>query len=123
MWWLTAKEIGETDPVELGMGGFCFLVAELLMEKYPDAELCRLTDKDRTTFAHVFVRIDGRPCDIKGFRSLSAIREDRPEPGLVEEPVSVESVQMFFHARYDVELLAAARTVLEQYLASKRGQP
>src|SRR5712692_3903771 len=67
-------DILKSCPLELGMGAFCFLVAELLTARYRLAALWRLTDRDRKRYAHVFLRVGGVPLDIKGFRRLDAMR-------------------------------------------------
>ena len=67
------------------------MVAELLKEKYPQAELWRLTNQARTTYDHVFVCIDGKSCDIHGFRSVDEMLFDLDAKGLVEEVVSAQA--------------------------------
>src|ERR1017187_7653183 len=101
------------------MGGFCFVVAELLAAKHPDAQLCRLTNRDRTTYRHVFVRIDGEPCDIKGSREVSDMVLDLDDAGLIEEPVSPEAVRNYFYPRYEERQLASARVVLAPFVAQE----
>ena len=82
---LLPDEIRRCDPTQPGIGFFCFLVAELLKAKYRQAELWRLTDRERTRYQHVFVRIDGKPCDIGGFRSVDDMRFDLNDYSLIEE--------------------------------------
>src|SRR5260370_32632427 len=60
------------DPIEAGSGGFCFVMVELLMLRYPNSQLCRLTSGDRTAFEHVFVCVAGSAVDIGGFRDVVA---------------------------------------------------
>lgn len=85
------------------------MVAELLKAKYPQVELWRLTNREGTTYHHVFVRIDGKPCDIKGFRSVHEMRFDLDDNSLVEEIADAKATQEYFHPRYSPEQLAAAR--------------
>jgi hypothetical protein len=117
--YLTPDEIKNYDPTQLGAGGFCFLVAELLKTKYPQAELWRLTNQEGTTYHHVFVRIDGRECDIKGFRSVDDMRFDLNDPSLVEERADARAIQDFFHPHYSPEQLAAARAVVGVFLTAR----
>jgi hypothetical protein len=109
---LTPDEIRNYDPIHLGSGGFCFVVAELLKEKYPQAKLWRLTNRERTTYDHVFVCIDGKPCDIHGFRSFDQMRFDLDNKSLVEVPADAQAIQDYFYHRYSPEQLTAARAVL-----------
>jgi hypothetical protein len=110
---LSPDQIRSSDPIELGTGGFCFLVAELLKAKYPQAELWRLTNREGTTYRHVFVRIDGKPCDIKGFRKVCEMRFDLGDNSLVEETTDAQAIQVYFSQfKYSEEQLAAARAVL-----------
>jgi hypothetical protein len=96
------------------MGFFCFLVAELLTAKYPQAELWRLTDRERTRYQHVFVRIDGKPCDIGGFRSVDDMCSDLNDYSLIEEITDSQRIKDYFHRWYSPEQLAAAREVLAE---------
>jgi hypothetical protein len=109
---LSPDQITNYDPIQLGTGGFCFLVAELLKAKYPQAELCRLTNREGTTYHHVFVRVDGRACDIKGFRCVHQMRFDLNDDSLVEEIADAQAIQDYFYHRYTDEQLAAARVSL-----------
>lgn len=88
------------------------MVAELLKAKYPQAELWRLTNREGTTYHHVFVRINGKPCDIKGFRSLDAMRFDLNDDSLVVEIADARATQDYFYPQYSPEQLAAARFAL-----------
>jgi hypothetical protein len=105
-------EIANYDPIQLGAGGFCFLVAELLKANYPQAELWRLTNRERKTYDHVFVRIDGMPCDINGFRSVDAMRFDLDDNSLVEQIADAQAIRDYFYREYSLEQLAAARSRL-----------
>ncbi len=82
---LSPDEIRRCDPTQLGIGFFCFLAAELLKANYPQAELWRLTDRERARYQHVFVRIDGKPCDTGGFRSVDDMRFDLNDYSLIEK--------------------------------------
>lgn len=106
------------NPVELGAGGFCFLAAELLMEKYPMAALCRLTDSSRARFAHVFISANNMPADIRGFRSVAAMRFDYDDYSLIEEPTDQRIVRDFFYPKYSSAQMCAARVVLAGYIAT-----
>jgi hypothetical protein len=105
-------QINSADPIELGTGGFCFLVAELLKAKYPQAELRRLTNREGKTYSHVFVRIDGIACDIKGFRSVHEMRFDLDDNSLVEQIADAQAIRDYFYREYSLEQLAAARSRL-----------
>ena len=107
-------QISSYDAIELGTGGFCFLVAELLKELYPKAELRRLTNLERNRYYHVFVRLDGQACDIKGFRSVEEMRSDLNETNMVEESVDAQAIQDYFYPCFSPEQLAAARAVLRK---------
>jgi|ERR1035441_683656 hypothetical protein len=109
-------QITNYDPIQLGTGGFCFLVAELLKAKYPQAELWRLTNRERKTYPHVFVRIDGIPCDINGLRSVEDMRFDLNDDSLVEEIADAQAIRDYFHLLYSNEQLAAARSRLAPYV-------
>ena len=113
---LSPDQITNYDPIQLGTGGFCFLVAELLMEEYPQAELWRLTNREGTTYAHVFVRIDGMPCDSNGFRSVDAMRFDFNDNSLVERIANSQAIRDYFYHGYTREQLAAARSRLAPYV-------
>ena len=109
-------QIKNSDPIELGTGGFCFLVAELLKAKYPQAELWRLTNRERKTYPHIFVRIGGIPCDINGFRSVHEMRFDLDDSSLIEEMADAQAIRDYFYPRYSPEQLAAARSRLAPYV-------
>ena|SRR5208337_3046574 len=111
---LSPDQITAYDPIVLGAGGFCFLVAELLMQMNPKAELRRLTNLDRRRYYHVFVRVDGQACDIKGFRCVEDMRFDLNESGLVEESADSQAIHDYFYPCYSPEQLAAARAVLRK---------
>jgi len=113
---LSPEEIANYDPIQLGTGGFCFLVAELLMAKHPQAELWRLTNREGKTYPHVFVRIDGMPCDINGFRSVDAMRSDWGDNSLVEQIADAQAIRDFFYPKYSPEQLAAARCRLAPFV-------
>lgn len=113
---LSPDQISSSDPIELGAGGFCFLVAELLRAKYPQAELWRLTNRERETYAHEFVLIDGMPCDINGFRSVDAMRFDLDDNSLVEEIAYAQAIRDSFYPLYSPEQLAAARYRVGPYV-------
>ena len=112
--YLSPDQINTYEPVELGTGGFCFLVAEMLKEKHPHAEFWRLTNRERTKYSHVFVRVDGKPCDIKGFRSVAEMRFDLNDYGLAEEITDPKEIKNYFYHWYSTEQLAAARAVLRK---------
>jgi len=109
-------EIANYDPIQLGTGGFCFLVAELLKANYPQAELWRLTNRERKTYPHVFVRIDGMPCDINGSRSVDAMRFDLHDNSLVEQIADAQAIRDYFYPLYSDEQLAAARSRLAPFV-------
>lgn len=108
------EHISSLDAIALGTGGFCFLVAELLKEQYPNAELRRLTDQERTRYYHVFVRVDGQACDIKGFRSVHDMCFDFGEPDIIEESADAQAIKDYFEPFYSREQLNAARAVLRK---------
>jgi hypothetical protein len=113
---LSPNEITNYDPIQLGTGGFCFLVAELLKANYPQTELRRLTNREGKTYPHVFVRIDGMPCDINGFRSVDAMRFDLDDNSLVEQIADAQAIRDYFYPVYSPEQLAAARSRLAPYV-------
>ena len=82
------------------------------MAKYPQAELRRLTNREGKTYPHVFVRINGMPCDINGFRSVDTMRFDLDDSTLVEQITNAQAIRDYFHPRYSAEQLAAARSRL-----------
>lgn len=110
--YLTPKEIRDYDPIQLGMGGFCFLVAEMLKAKCPSAELWKLTNRDGTMYRHVFVRVNGKPYDIKGGRNVDEMRFDLGDYGLVEKMADAQAIHDYFYPLYPSEQLAAARAAL-----------
>ena len=116
---LSPDEIRRRDPTQLGIGFFCFLVAELLKAKFPRAEFWRLTNPERTTYAHVFVRIDGKPYDIHGFREIKEMCFDLDDDSLVEEITDARAIQDYFSkCNYSKEQLSAAREVLNAAIES-----
>ena len=92
------------------------MVAELLNADYPQAELWRLTNRGRTTYAHVFVRIGGMPCDINGFRRVAEMRFDVNDDSLIEEIADAQAIRDYFYPRYSGEQLAAARSRLAPFV-------
>ena len=113
---LPVTEITCSNAEQLGSGGFCFLVAELLQAKYRGSVLWRLTDSIRTKYAHVFVCVEGHPADIKGFRSIDEMRFDYNDYSLVAEPIEAQSVRDFFYPNYTQDQLSAGRDVLRCYI-------
>ena len=115
---LSAEAIQKMNPVELGSGGLCFLVAEILADRFPDSVLCRLTCQDRKRYAHVFVSVKSVPVDIKGFRNVDKMRFDYDDTSLVLEPIDEASVRQFFYPHYAERQLLNARIALESYIKS-----
>ena len=115
--WLSPAEIEETDPVELGSGGFCFVVAEILAVRIPGSAFYRLTDLERKRWGHVFVLANGQYWDIKGINTLTAMLRHFNDPDLVTpEHVDAQSVRQFFHPRYSLDQLRSAKTTLQTYI-------
>jgi hypothetical protein len=92
------------------------VVAELLIAEHPRAELWRLTNREEKTYPHVFVRIDGMPCDINGFRSVDAMRFDLDDNSLVEQIADAQAIRNYFYPLYSPEQLAAARSRLAPFV-------
>jgi hypothetical protein len=115
---LPVKEIRQMDAIHLGSGGFCFLVAESLIGRFPEGVLYRLTDRDRREFFHVFVSVSGARMDIKGVRSIADMRFDYRNAAAIEEPVDIWNVRKVFYPQYSIEQLCAARAVIEAYIDS-----
>lgn len=119
MTWLSADEIRTTTPQELGQGGFCFIVAEILLERFPDATLLRLTSPAHE-YGHVFLAINGAHMDIGGFRDVVADARFRfDDRSLEPEPVSAQAVRSFFYPKYNTSQLSAARETLKAYIDSR----
>jgi hypothetical protein len=116
--WLSANQIRETPPVELGTGGFCFLVAEILLERFPSAIVYRLTSPG-SPFAHIFISINGCYMDIEGCRNVPReMRRHLDAPHLQVEMTDLQTVREFFYQKYDESQHCAARATLEHYVNS-----
>jgi hypothetical protein len=116
----TPAQLAKISPEELGQGGFCFMVAELLARKYASNDLYRLTDRSGEAFAHVFVRVDDKPVDIHGFRNIAEMRRDYSGDGAVtEERVDMQKVRARFYAIYSVAQLDVVREKLSVFIESR----
>jgi hypothetical protein len=70
-------EWAKTAPIEeIGMGGYCKVVCELLHERLPDAEIYGFPNEMAASFEHVFLVIHGNAIDIKGVRTFGDIIQD-----------------------------------------------
>jgi hypothetical protein len=118
----SVESIKWTPPDELGSGGFCFVVAEILKARFPASVLYRLTDLNRTYYTHVFRAVGGAYVDIKGFRKLIDLKFDHPNNSQLVEAIDEENVRKHFYPCYqkkeDREALSAARAKLRLYIDS-----
>ena len=97
----SAENIYDTPPCELGRGNFCFLVAEILLERFPDARLCRLASPGHD-YAHILILVDDEYIDIKGRTTLAEMRFYFDDNFLKPMPVDDEkSVRDFFYSRHE----------------------
>jgi hypothetical protein len=120
MHWLSEDEIRNYAPLELGEAGFCFVVAEILLARFPDATLFKLTSH-ASPFAHVFISIDGQYMDIGGCRDVIAETRFRLNTSLELHPADSKPVRNFFYPKYNLSQLCAARETLERYINANSG--
>jgi hypothetical protein len=107
-----------TDPVEsLGTEGHCDIAAEVLRERYPEAETWRFTDATETRFAHVFLRMGDKAVDILGFCSFSEMNERHSSEELHPAPTTPAAVHKNFlgHGRESWEI-SALRKRFQEYI-------
>lgn len=113
----TTDQLAEVPPEELGHGGFCFVVAELLAEKYESNEVYRLTDSAGEAFAHVFIRVNGKPMDIQGVGTIERMRSDYSDGrALKEERVDMQRVRDRFYPHYCIAQLSVVRNILSAFI-------
>jgi hypothetical protein len=118
---LSPNELSEVSADELGRGGFCFLVAELLAEKYRSNAIFRLTDGLRKRFSHVWIEANGKPVDIYGFRSVAEMRRDYEDVSCnKEDAVAAQIVREHFYRFYSVDQLRVVRDKLRAFIESER---
>jgi hypothetical protein len=116
---LSPSQLAEVSPEELGHGGFCFVVAELLARKYGSNELYRLTDRSGEMFAHIFIRVGEKTMDIHGFREIAEMRRDYSDDGATEEErVDMQRVRARFYPYYSAAQLDAVRKMLSVFIES-----
>lgn len=90
--------IEEEDPVKAGREGQCDMVAEMLLDFYPEAKFYRLTDEKQDGFDHVFLMLGAKALDIGGFttvESLTTLIQSKGEI-LVVKPTTLEEIRNNF---------------------------
>jgi len=103
------KELGRIYPCEPGA---LYQAGNCVSGKYE--VIGELGNLERDRYYHVFVSIDGRACDIKGFRSIDDMLSDFNEPGMIEEGADAQAIKDYFEPFYSREQLEAAKTVLRK---------
>ena len=116
--WLEPDQIRKTSPTELGEGGLCFLVAEILLERNPEAILYRLTSPAHE-YGHVYLLLDDNQIDIKGPRDVvAAMRTQCDDQRLVPEKADTHRVRRHFYPKYSTAQLCAARETFLSFIDS-----
>ena len=113
--------IPHASEEDLGLAEFCFLVAEILLEQFPNATLYRLTDPQRKAFAHVFLSVEGKYLDIMGYGDVVGRFKNRTNCyGLIAEEIEPQKLREHFYPCYkgqeDKAALCAARDKLQRYI-------
>jgi hypothetical protein len=108
----------ETPAVHLGMGGYCYLAMDLLLELFPAAEVWRFTTPARDTFSHVFLIVDGYVVDIAGFRRMGDLLANTEFKGCIAEQTSVDAVRTYVRRviYYEEDEERIVREVLSSFI-------
>lgn len=88
------SDIDEQSCEELGLHGYCFFACIALLELHPNAELWRLTGSSE--YAHVFLKVNGKPLDIKGFRDVEQMMQDCGDEKLIAERADFGKAKRYF---------------------------
>jgi hypothetical protein len=73
----TDFEDAKNMPVEqAGMGGYCKVFCEILLEHLPNAEIWAFPNPDRDSFEHIFLKRGEQYIDARGVRSFPEIAAD-----------------------------------------------
>lgn len=90
------SDLEEQSCEDLGMHGYCFLACSVLLELHPKAEIWRLHSCD-SDYGHVFLKVEGRPLDIRGFRTVEEMMGDLGGTEMVEETADWKNVLAYFN--------------------------
>jgi hypothetical protein len=115
-----SPEIEDQDPTDLGRGGDCDIVLEILCDLYPNGRPHRLTT-DSNDFAHTFLMYNGAPIDIRGVTTVDEMRSHYGDPSLRAEPVTLEQVQVYFRGHRTVEEKRRTRAHLQNHILKNIG--
>jgi hypothetical protein len=118
------EHLRDKTAIQLGMGGYCYLASELLLDLFPTAQIWRLSEPDRNTFGHVFLMVNGYAVDIAGLRSVDDLLATAEFAGCIAEQTSVNAVRSYVRRviDYEEEEKRTVHEVLSSYIKAHRDE-
>jgi hypothetical protein len=114
------REIEEENPIEAGREGACHLALEALLEIYPTASPHRLTAEGRNDFDHVFLMVNDRPMDIRGFTTIDELRKWYKNHALVPVPTTIEQIQQRFSTHCSADEKRRYKKLFRYFISEHR---